>query len=343
MTGLNIFRRTARGFCSGPLDVVFSDDEIVDQAFHYFRKIGFPYVVLPVHVCMQELNKLASSNNDSLLRTVVAYKVANSYHPHRFHGRYHTNKKSIYENFMDDDFLRSCLRRTLELKGIKALWIEGLAWHRVHMLSNFRPGFALFLYRRFCKPGAVVLDTSTGYGGRLVGFLASECGRYIGIDPNVDTYAGNLRMVKDFGREKDVELWNLPVEDVAVDEFRERCDFAFTSPPYFCTEVYSEAESQSCNRYIGGEDWKTGFLLPMMQLQYESLKPGSFSCVNIADVQIKSTLYPLVRWSIECALKAGFSHVGTKNYPMHHRLGHRKDPNLPVVEKREPVLIFRKE
>ena len=63
--------------------------------------------------------------------------------------------------------------------------------------SNFRPGFACYLYRKYCEPGSVVLDTSTGYGGRLVGAIASGVvSKYIGIDPNTDTHEGNLKLSK---------------------------------------------------------------------------------------------------------------------------------------------------
>ena len=82
---------------------------------------------------------------------------------------------------------------------------------------SIRPGIALHYYRRYCKPGATVLDTSTGYGGRLVGFMASGlAGRYVGIDPNRETHCGNTRLAADLGFAEAVELHCVPAEDVDV-------------------------------------------------------------------------------------------------------------------------------
>ena len=126
------------------------------------------------------------------------------------------------------------------------------------VLECFRPGFAAHLYRKYCKQGDTVLDTSTGYGGRLVGYLGSGIGgKYIGIDPNTLTHAGNTRLASDLGFADAVELHNLPAEDVPHDVVAGRCDFAFTSPPYFSKEIYSAEPTQSL-AYTGTRRAKRG-------------------------------------------------------------------------------------
>jgi hypothetical protein len=330
-------------FRSRSPEVVCSDESIVEAAFAYFRKQGFPYSCLPLHVCFQEVNKLARTGNDELLNTSVGYKVADTYHPHRFDG-FHVGHHSPTDRFQIDDWLRMCLSKSLKLDGfIAGDNIGGLRWASgCRPAFNFRPGFALFMYRKFCEPGATVLDTSTGYGGRLVGFLASSCGRYIGIDPSTKTRDGNARMARDFGRSDDVELICQPAEDVDVAEVQDRCDFAFTSPPYFCTEIYSEEKTQSCHRYDTGEGWRRGFLEPMMRLQFAALKPSKFSCVNVADAKIKSKSYPLVDWTIQAGEKAGFHYLRTKPFVLHRHLGSGGDENKHVARS-ESVVVFRKD
>jgi len=40
--------------------------------------------------------------------------------------------------------------------------------------SNFRPAYAAYVYKKYCRgKAAKLLDISSGYGGRLVGAIAS--------------------------------------------------------------------------------------------------------------------------------------------------------------------------
>jgi DNA modification methylase len=149
-------------------------------------------------------------------------------------------------------------------------------------------------------------------------------------------------MVDDLGNGKKVKLICSPAEDVNVESVRNQCDFAFTSPPYFCTEIYSEEDTQSCNRYKTGENWRDGFLAPTMRLQYAALKQGSIACMNVADVKIKGVVYPLVDWTLACGLAAGFKHVRTNHYKLHRHLGVGGTDNKNVA-RAEEVIIFCKE
>lgn len=319
---------------------VYSVETIVEAAFRYFRQTGFPYRRLPVHVCMQQINKLATTDPDKLLNSDMAYHVADTYHPHRFHAAAE-GMKSPFEGFQDDKRLRRSLRLCLEYGGTvpDGMWSTLQVVSSVQACANFRPGFACFLYRRFCEQGYTVLDTSTGYGGRLVGFMASGiAGRYIGIDPNKPTHEGNLRMAADLGFADKVELYNLPAEDVPHELVADRCDFAFTSPPYFSKEHYSDDDTQSWVRYKTGEAWRRGFLVPMLALQYAALKPGRFAIVNIADVTLKKQKYPLVQWTLDAARQVGFKYVKTEEFTLHHRFGAGHDDEIAI----EPVLVFQK-
>ena len=319
---------------------IYSQEQIIDAAFTWFRANGFPYRNLAPHVSMQEINKLSQTEPDKLLNTDTAYHVADTYHPHRFHAAA-DGMKSPYEAFFDDDLLRRAMRLNQENGYALPQGAFGQMWivSGVQAASNFRPGFASYLYRKYCSAGATVLDTSTGYGGRLVGFIASGLdGRYIGIDPNTETHAGNTRMAQELGFSDRVEFYNLPAEDVPHETVAGRCDFAFTSPPYFRKEHYSDEDTQSWVRYQTGDAWRDGFLAPMMALQYAALKPGSLAIVNIADVTIKNKRYPLADWTIDAGRTAGFKFVRRDEFPLARRFGAGQDDEVSV----EPVLVFRK-
>jgi hypothetical protein len=176
--------------------------------------------------------------------------------------------------------------------------------------------------------------------GGLSGFMGPVAhGFYIGIDPNTETHAGNCRMADEllFSRPR-IELHNLPAEDVPHEAVSGRCDFAFTSPPYFRKEHYSDEETQSWRRYQTGDEWRDGFLAPMLALQFAALKPSCYSIVNIADVKIGSKTYPLVDWTKQAAARAGFKYVRTEVFPLTRRFGAGTSDEVSV----EPVLVFRK-
>src|ERR1039458_6268539 len=166
----------------GPGPTIYQDEEITADAFTYFRKHGFPYRKLPVHICKQEINALAKCK--SLLTTTLGYHVADTYHPHRFHG--HARKmKSPVEAFEDDKMLMRAIRLQYKYAGVIGQEYFSLLHYvsGVQVTANFRPGVAVHYYRKFCKNGACVLDPCTGYGGRLLGAMASGVVEdYVGID-----------------------------------------------------------------------------------------------------------------------------------------------------------------
>jgi len=318
---------------------IYSDKEIIDEAFRWFREHGFPYRSIPKFVMMQQMNQIASTKEESLANSSEAYSVADTFNPHRMHATV-LGKVSPLQCFHDDKKFRHALALRLERNGsIPAGFFGEITLSLgTQQCSNFRPGFAAWLYRQYCPPNGVVLDTSTGYGGRLVGFIVSRVGgTYIGIDPNEKTHNGNVKMAEALGVSSRVQLHNVPVEDFDVSQIRGTCDFAFTSPPYFSKEHYDDAPTQSWVRYGESfEKWVEGFLRPMLRVTYEALKRRTIAIVNIEDVKIKTKRYPLVDRTIEVAKEVGFSHRDTQLFKMVARLGANQDEE-PAAER---VLVF---
>lgn len=319
--------------------IIYNENDIIESAFEYFRKKGFPYPDLPIHICMQEINKLANTPMDKLIRTNTAYNVADTYHKHRFEC-HAINMKSPLEAFQDDKTLKKTLYLTYKYnKNIPDGKLGKLSIiNGTQACSNFRPGFACYIYKTYCKPHDIVLDTSTGFGGRLIGFVASNInGKYIGIDPSKRTHLANIKMATDLKFIDKVELYNSAVEDLDEKLLHEKCDFAFTSPPYFCKEYYSDEDNQSHNRYKTFDEWINGFLKPMIKFQYNSLKNNSFNIINIADVKIKNKIYSLKDITISLASEIGFQFIKEEIFPLQKRMGVNTD-SISV----EPILIFKK-
>jgi hypothetical protein len=323
----------------GECAAVFTDEHIAAAAFEYYRRTGFPYRHVPVHVAMQAINRLAATKISVLGTSTEGHDVADTYHPHRFRGS-GPGKRSAVEGFECDEVLQRALRKELETgKRIPAGHFSGLSIvSGVQPCANFRPGVACQYYRRFCPPDGTVLDTSTGYGGRLLGFIASgRAGRYIGIDPCRETHDGNRRLAADLGFADAAELHCKPAEDIDPKAFAVQCDFAFTSPPYFSKEHYSDDDTQSWRRYPKADAWREGFLKPMLRLQFESLKPGGHSVINVDDVTINRRRYEVARWTTDLAAEVGFELVETERLKMPQLWG-----SINGFDVSEPVFVFKK-
>lgn len=332
------------------LEPLYADDDVLDEAVAYWSRRGFPYRDVPLYQAMLDLNKLAQMPDEQLLGTDVGYHLADSYHGHRFQASA-AGMRSPLEAFADDKLLRRALGLLLtygqpltstSLAGKLAI-VSG-----TQACSNFRPGFALAVYRQFGSHGMRVLDTSSGYGGRLVGWMASGLGgRYVGIDPSRASCTSNETMAMDLGFAGNVGQLRAPAEDVPVVAVMAAAggpvDLCFTSPPYFTKERYAAGHAdeadQSWRRWPDAINWRAYFLRPMLRLQYAALRSGGLSVVNVADVQLGAKVYPLTEWLVDAAETAGFVQ---EDHDWQLRLSKRFGANQDAATASEPLYVFRK-
>jgi DNA modification methylase len=128
--------------------------------------------------------------------------------------------------------------------------------------------------------------------------------------------------------------------DLATECLAGVCDFAFTSPPYFSVERYSDDAKQSFKRYDTPAKWRDGFLLPLLRQHFTALKPGAFNVINIDDVRVpKFGVVPLVHWTKDAATAAGFEFVGNERSL---GLGSADAGQGEENVSDEPVMVFRK-
>jgi DNA modification methylase len=64
-------------------------------------------------------------------------------------------------------------------------------------------------------------------------------------------------------------------------------DFAFTSPPYFDTEIYSDEKTQASNRYKTLEEFNKKFLEKLIVKTIKALKPNGCFVINIGGSQYR--------------------------------------------------------
>lgn len=229
--------------------------------------------------------------------------------------------------------------------------------------TQFKPSVAKALYE---KHNAVkVLDTSCGWGDRLVGFYATPNTRlYVGCDPNPEVFEVYKKQCLEYERLlggnptiiesdnyfscigiKHVEIYNLPSEDVDWKQYENTFDFYFTSPPYFETEKYAEStdkvNNQSWKRYPDYHAWKNDFFFKVNRMVWDTLTNDAYMMINIVPplrVRGKTNLCDDMVDDI-------------KTYPNAHylgKIGMRLQARPHVIGKTkngiyiEPIYVFRK-
>ena len=200
----------------------------------------------------------------------------------------------------------------------------------VQRVSNFRPSAAKAIYNYF-DDVETVWDMSSGFGGRLFGFLSSNAKTYIGTDPATQTFQGLLEIKNEWEKScrKNIELHQTGSETFTPD--RNSLDLCFTSPPYFSREQYSHDKGQSFLKFDSVNDWNEGFLKTTLSNCLVGLKPGAVLMLNVANVKEHKTL---VDDSKRIALEVGFEYERTLQYAL--------SSIAKGGFKYEPILMFRK-
>jgi hypothetical protein len=285
-----------------PLPFLRHDDIASCRAdFEHYRREGFPVYSLKRDEKRQELLDLLVAHHAGIIdrqgrikQTMHGLALAWHYQPFAWTVRC-GNRKTPIEVFTNDQtFLKAIERRT---KLGNAFSDSGLrkilrSFSSTQSVSNFRPTAAAAIYHRLLsESGGVVWDMSAGFGGRLLGALACDrVDRYIGTDPSTHAMDGLREMANELvpmaqslgRRPLEVELHKVGSEDFVPE--RNSLDVAFTSPPYFGWEHYSDAESQSHKKFPTQHEWLHGFIGATLRNCAHGLKRSGILAINIASV-----------------------------------------------------------
>ena len=119
-------------------------------------------------------------------------------------------------------------------------------------------------------------------------------------------------------------------------------DLAFSSPPYFNLEKYSDEPTQCMNQFTTLDEWFDGYVVPTMSNIHKGLNSDGVFATNIADYKSYGNKeYKVVdRW-IATAEKLGFKHSRTIKMMLNTRPGVGND-KTKGREKWEGVYVFTK-
>ena len=253
---------------------------------------------------------------------------------------------SLRDRFFHDDKLKRAIRICFEFREGDRLVYPTAIRRALELVTgeniqNFKPQNARAIAEYLCPTlWGRVYDYSMGYGGRLLGVSASNLQlEYVGVDPNTDTVE-NLKLLN-----KLIELsGGTPGEihqSVSEEFVPDNIDLAFSSPPYFNLEKYSDEPTQCMNKYHTLNEWFEGYVAPTIGNIHAGLNSDGVFATNIADYKTPKSEFKVVdRW-IETAEKLGFQHIETIKMMLNTRpgVGNGKQSG---VEKFEGIYVFTK-
>ena len=249
---------------------------------------------------------------------------------------------SMYKRFYDDNLLKKSIKLSLQIKKSVTPSEIRSAMELIGgtIPTNFPPIKAKALYERYCPKNGVIYDFASGFGGRMLGALSSKNNySYIGVEPCVETF-NKLNELGKHIEEVTGRIGSYKVECIGSEDYKgieNSIDFAFSSPPYFDLEVYSDEKTQCYNKYPTLELWLDGYVKDTITNIYNMLKDGCYYAVNIADFKHNGHDINYVdRW-IELSKEIGFKYVEKIDMRLSTRVGDGHDG-----EKKEGIFVFKK-
>ncbi len=324
-------------------------ERMVDEVFQIYRsKNIFPIWYFNEEGAKEEIKKCIEKDikwegNVLNLRYTQGSALCKWLMPNMFDVVVRDNEATQYKRFYDDEELKKAIRFCLRYDtGVKPHQVQAGLRMTSSVATNFPPMRAKAIYERFVEPGGVIYDFAHGFGGRILGALSSKNNyRYIGVDPCRETFA-NVRKLGRLiesvtGREDSWQTYCVGSEDFYYGD--ETIDFAFSSPPYFTLERYSDEETQCYNRFPTLEEWLEGYVRATIRNIYGMLKPNRYYAVNIADFSIGSKKVEYVDEWIRISQEEGFKFDHVIYMKLQTRTGNRGIND----DKKEGIYVFKKE
>jgi hypothetical protein len=317
-----------------------TEEDLLNDYFLYWRKKGYPHYNSNEYDKQKELLSLILFDENTIFKNKTIKQTMHclgfiwTYFPNWIDVQY-GNQKTIRDLWNDDIELKKLIYKTYQWEKkfgngyitVNRLRQNSKVYLSKQSVSNFRPTAAKFIYNKYGNKG-VVWDMSSGWGGRLFGFLSSDCKKYIGTEPSKNTFEGLTKLKNDFSL-KEIELLNYGSEFYIPEP--NSLDLCFTSPPYFDTEKYSDDDNQSYLKYPSKDLWLNDFYKRTLQNCYNGLKINSHLIINIANT-------PKHKWLESETLKIcddlGFKYIDTLNLELSSISGNGA--------KYEPIFIFQK-
>ena len=330
---------------------------IQDKVFDIYRGINIvPITYYSLDGCRQAVNELATKtksvkNHQLGVGNNEGLTLGRFWFPNMQDAKWNDNATvSIRSRFMHDNKLKRAIklayvhRDESEDTAIPKNIRRALELVNGGTIQNFKPMNARAIWEHICPVfRGRVLDFSSGYGGRMLGAMTSRLRfHYTGIDPNTRTYQG-LEALGELLTEQNLGA-GYSMNCVPSEEFDPEPGFydaAFSSPPYFNLETYTDEPTQCMNRYKTLDEWFDGYVVKTISMTHQALCQDGIYAINIANYKNGKQEYKIVEHWIKLAEAHGFRHVETVDMILNVRPGVGNN-KLEKAYKSEGIYVFQK-
>ena len=332
-------------------------EAIQDEVFDIYRSINIvPITYYSLDGCRQQVNELATKtksvkNSQLGVGNNEGLAFGRFWFPNMQDAKWNDNATvSIRARFNHDNKLKRAIKLayvhrdegadTVIPKNIR----RALELVNGGTIQNFKPMNARAVWEYICPVfRGNVLDFSSGYGGRMLGAMTSNLRyNYTGIDPNTRTFQG-LEALGELLNEENIGS-GYAMNCMPSEEFDPEPGFydaAFSSPPYFNLETYTDEPTQCMNRYTTLSAWFDGYVAPTLQMVHKALADDGIYAVNIADYKNGKEQFAIVDQWKELSKQVGFEYQETVDMILNVRPGVGNN-KLEKAYKSEGIYIFRK-
>jgi 16S rRNA G966 N2-methylase RsmD len=197
-------------------------------------------------------------------------------------GKYNANFFEFISNieeFKKKKFIQNMLEYYDKVKNKNNTKNKYIVWKETYnicisAINIFRPIFAMEIYDKYKSER--VLDFCAGWGGRVIGAAALNIKKYIGIEINSSLKEPYQEMQKFLKNVSSTEIEMFFEDALKIDYSLLDYDTAFTSPPYYFLEKYSNN-----TEYESKKDMNKKFYKPLFEITYKYLKNGGYYILNI--------------------------------------------------------------
>ena len=177
--------------------------------------------------------------------------------------------RSLNEIWKDTSLMRKCIDwQFMNEKGVHNAnrFLAAMTYKEgFRTASNLNHGIIVHRIKSYATPGGIFYDPCAGWGGRLLAAYILGM-KYIAIDANKKLVSELRRLAKfmeydaeiHYGDSSDPVFVNRILKDRNI-------DLAFTCPPYFNEEHYSDDKEQSIIKYPTKSEWEEKFLNRMIK------------------------------------------------------------------------------
>ena len=332
-------------------------EAIQQEVFDIYRSVGIvPITYYNLDGCREQVNELAtktkSVKNQQLgVGNNEGLAFGRFWFPNMQDAKWNDNDTvSMKSRFNHDNKLKRAIKLayvhrdegadTVIPKNIR----RALELVNGGTIQNFKPMNARAVWEHICPAfRGSVLDFSSGYGGRMLGAMTSNMQyHYTGLDPNTRTFQGLEALGELIQSERPWSGFSMhctPSEE--FEPLPRFYDAAFSSPPYFNLETYTDEPTQCMNRYRELSAWFDGYVVPTLEMIHKGLADDGIYAVNIADYKNGKEQFQIVEQWKELSKKIGFRHVETVDMILNVRPGVGNN-KLEKAYKSEGIYIFQK-